>query len=197
VQEVGTVTSLRQSDGGAALAVSAPLAAAIERGDSVLVNGVCLTARNANAGAFEADLSPETLRRSSLGRLAAGDRVNLELALRAQDRLGGHVVQGHVDAVAEVREVRQEGVALDLRLEAPPEVLRYVVDKGSVALDGVSLTVTEVDERGFSVSLIPETLERTTLGDAAPGRALNLEVDVLAKYVEKLIGPRAGATNLT
>jgi riboflavin synthase len=192
VQEVGMVSSVRSADGGARLQVSAPLAAALERGDSVLVNGVCLTAADANAGAFEADLSPETLRRSSLGELGAGDRVNLELPLRANDRLGGHIVQGHVDAVAEVRAVDERGGARDLRLEASPLILRYVVEKGSVALDGVSLTVTEVDEGGFSVSLIPETLARTNLGDALPPRKLNLEVDVLAKYVEKLVGPVLG-----
>jgi riboflavin synthase len=192
VQEVGTVSSVRSADGGARLQVSTPLAAAVERGDSVLVNGVCLTAASANAGAFEADLSPETLRRSSLGVLGVGDRVNLELPLRANDRLGGHIVQGHVDAVAELRAVDEQGGARDLRLEAPPPILRYVVEKGSVALDGVSLTVTEVDEGGFSVSLIPETLARTNLGDALPSRKLNLEVDVLAKYVEKLVGPVLG-----
>jgi riboflavin synthase len=189
VQEVGTVASVRSTDDGARLRLSAPLAAGLERGDSVLVNGVCLTATSVNAGAFEADLSPETLSRSTLGALAAGNRVNLELPLRASDRLGGHIVQGHVDAVAEVREVHERGGARDLRVEAPPAVLRYVVEKGSVALDGVSLTVTDVDENGFGVSLIPETLARTNLADAAPARKLNLEVDVLAKYVEKLVGP--------
>jgi riboflavin synthase len=192
VQEVGTVSSVRSTDGGVRLRVSAPLAAALERGDSVLVNGVCLTAASVNAGDFEADLSPETLRRSSLGGLDAGDRVNLELPLRADERLGGHIVQGHVDAVAEVREVHEQGGARDLRVEAPTPVLRYVVEKGSVALDGVSLTVTEVDEAGFRVSLIPETLARTNLADALPPRKLNLEVDVLAKYVEKLVAPVLG-----
>lgn len=189
VQEVGRISSVRASDGGARLKVSAPLADALETGDSVLVNGVCLTAVGVDSTAFEADLSPETLRRSSLGELGSGDRVNLELPLRASDRLGGHIVQGHVDAVAELREVHEEGGGRDLQLEAPPAALRYVVEKGSVALDGVSLTVTEVHEDGFSVSLIPETLARTNLGDARPSRKLNLEVDVLAKYVEKLVAP--------
>jgi riboflavin synthase len=194
VQEVGTVASVTSTDGGARLRLNAPLAAGLERGDSVLVNGVCLTATSVNSGAFEADLSPETLSRSTLGALAAGDRVNLELPLRASDRLGGHIVQGHVDAVAEVREVHEHGGARDLRVEASPAVLRYVVEKGSVALDGVSLTVTEVDENGFGVSLIPETLARTNFADAAPARKLNLEVDVLAKYVEKLVGPAGPGT---
>jgi riboflavin synthase len=192
VQEVGTVSSLTGADGGARLRVSAPLSAALGRGDSVLVNGVCLTATMVNGGDFEADLSPETLRRSALGELGAGDRVNLELPLRASDRLGGHIVQGHVDAVAEVRDLREEGEGRDLRVKAPTSVLRYVVEKGSVALDGVSLTVSAVDESGFRVSLIPETLARTNLGDALPPRKLNLEVDVMAKYVEKLAAPLLG-----
>ena len=127
----------------------------------------------------------ETLRRTSLGPLGAGDRVNLELPLRAGDRLGGHIVQGHVDGTGTVESLGDDGV---LRVAAAPELLRYVVEKGSIAVDGVSLTVAEVDDEGFSVSLIPETLERTTLGARGPGRPVNLEVDVLAKYVEKLVG---------
>ena len=171
-----------------ALRIATPLAAELRDGDSVLVNGVCLTATARNGDGFEADLSAETLRRSALADLEEGDRVNLELALRASDRLGGHIVQGHVDAVAEVRSVQDEGSARNLRVEAPSALLRYVVEKGSIALDGVSLTVTDVNESEFGVSLIPETLERTNLGDASPGRRVNLEVDVVAKYVEKLRG---------
>jgi riboflavin synthase len=129
----------------------------------------------------------ETLRRSSLGPLGEGDEVNVELALRAGDRLGGHMVQGHVDATGEVESATDEGFARVVRIAAGSNVLRYVVEKGSIAVDGVSLTVASVDDTGFSVSLIPETLERTTLGQAAPGRVVNLEVDVLAKYVEKLV----------
>jgi riboflavin synthase len=187
VQQLGTVTSVVRSNDGACIDVEAPLAAELTEGDSVLVNGVCLTAVEIGTEDFHADLSPETLRRSALGGLESGDLVNLELPLRVQDRLGGHIVQGHVDAVAEIRSVSRDGDALDLWLSAPEELLRYVVDKGSVALDGVSLTVTGVDGGGLGVSLIPETLERTTLKDAAPGRRVNLEVDVLAKYVEKLM----------
>ncbi len=130
---------------------------------------------------------PETLRRSSLAPLAPGDRVNLELPLRPADRLGGHMVQGHVDAVGEVTGVRDEGNARLVTVAAPPELLRYVVEKGSIAVDGVSLTVATLDERSFTVSLIPETLARTTLGEATPGRRVNLEADVLAKYVERLV----------
>jgi riboflavin synthase len=193
VQALGTVRAISAANGGARIQVSAPLASELEPGDSVLVNGVCLTASEVNGGLFEADLAPETIHRSALGHLADGDRVNLELPLRLQDRLGGHLVQGHVDAVAEIRSVSRDGRALDLRLEAPPSLLRYVVEKGSVTLDGVSLTVTEVDERSFGVTLIPETLERTSLKDARPGRRVNLEVDLIAKYVEKLVPNAAPA----
>ena len=128
----------------------------------------------------------ESLRRTSLGAVAEGGTVNLELPLRATDRLGGHFVQGHVDGVATVRDTREDGFARVVTFDAPPELLRYIVEKGSIAVDGVSLTVSAVDEESFAVSLIPETLERTTLGTAEPGRPVNLEVDVLAKYVEKL-----------
>jgi riboflavin synthase len=158
----------------------------LAEGDSVAVNGVCLTAAAVDGKGFAADVMGETLRRTSLGELAPGDHVNVELALRASDRLGGHVVQGHVDGTGTLEAASDDGFARVLRVAAPPELLRYVVDKGSIALDGVSLTVFDVDDEGFSVSLVPETLERTTLGAAAPGRTLNLEVDVLAKYVEKL-----------
>jgi riboflavin synthase len=163
-------------------------------GDSIAVDGVCLTAAAVEDGAFEADVMGETLRRSTLGSLGAGDRVNLEPPLRAGDPLGGHVVQGHVDGTGTVDSVTGDGPAQVVRIAAAPELLRYVVDKGSIAVDGVSLTVTEVDGEGFSVSLIPETLERTTLGAAAPGREVNLEVDVLAKYVEKLTAAMGAAT---
>jgi riboflavin synthase len=190
VEEVGTIESLSREGDGARLRVAAPLTSSLTDGDSVLLNGVCLTATAVSDGAFEADLSPETLRRSALATLEHGERVNLELALRVGDRLGGHIVQGHVDGVGELSLLPAEGPARDARIEAPPDLLRYVVEKGSIAVDGVSLTVTEVDETGFGVSLIPETLERTNLGNASQGRRVNLEVDVLAKYVERLIDER-------
>jgi len=189
VQDLGRVVAAAPADGGIRLRVAARLVAELREGDSVLVNGVCLTATEPGGEEFGADVSPETLRRSSLGALGAGDRVNLELALRPADRLGGHIVQGHVDGLATLAGVTEEGMARNLRLEAAPELLRYVVEKGSVALDGVSLTVTSADERGFEVSLIPETLERTNLTDAIPGHRFNLEVDMIAKYVEKLLNP--------
>jgi riboflavin synthase len=169
------------------LRVSSPLAGELREGDSVAVNGVCLTATQVADGEFAADVMHETLRRSSLAGVADGSRVNLELPLRAQDRLGGHVVQGHVDGVGAVREAVEDGFARVVTIEAPPELLRYVVEKGSIAVDGVSLTVASVTADTFAVSLIPETLERTNLGAATPGTPVNLEVDVLAKYVEKLV----------
>ena len=187
VQELGRVVAAAPADGGTKLRIEARCAAELDEGDSILVNGVCLTATEPDGERFGADVSPETLRRSSLGTLALGDCVNLELPLRATDRLGGHIVQGHVDGLATLAETKDEGLARNLRLEAPGSLLRYVVEKGSVALDGVSLTVTAVDERGFEVALIPETLERTNLTEAVPGRTFNLEVDVIAKYVEKLV----------
>jgi riboflavin synthase len=180
VEQMGEV---RKS--GTRLAVATPLTSELERGDSVSVNGVCLTAVAIEDGAFEADVMEETLSRSSLGSLAAGDRVNLELALRVGDRLGGHFVQGHVDATGTVAAVEPREHSTVVRVDAPADLLRYVVEKGSIAVDGVSLTVTEVDDEGFSVSLIPETLERTTLGSVRAGDTVNLEADMLAKYAVK------------
>jgi riboflavin synthase len=171
------------------LEVETPLAAELSPGDSIAVNGVCLTAVEPNGDSFTADVMPETLRRTSLEPLTQGDEVNLELPLRAGDRLGGHVMQGHVDGTGTVESVREDKTARVVRIDAPAELLRYVVEKGSIAVDGVSLTVSAVDDDAFEVSLIPETLERTTLGAAEPGRTLNLEVDMLAKYVEKLRVP--------
>jgi riboflavin synthase len=179
----GTIRALR--DGR--LEIETSLAGELAAGDSVAVNGVCLTAVDPDGSSFAADVMEETLRRSSLGPLREGSEVNVELPLRAGDRLGGHMVQGHVDATCSVAGVRDEGLARVVRIEADPALLRYVVEKGSIAVDGVSLTVSAVDDVAFEVSLIPETLERTTLGRAEKGTMVNLEVDVLAKYVEKLI----------
>jgi riboflavin synthase len=187
VAGTGTVQSLERDGAGVRLRVRSELAGELGAGDSVAVNGVCLTAVEPDAQGFSADVMEETLRRSSLGPLGEGDAVNLELPLRAGDRLGGHIVQGHVDATGEVVSVREEGLSRVLRIAASADLLRYIVEKGSIAVEGVSLTVSAVDGDAFEVSLIPETLERTTLGAAAPGRTVNLEVDVLAKYVEKAI----------
>jgi riboflavin synthase len=187
VQDLGKVTVVDATDDGVTLAVRTKLAGEIAEGDSVAVNGVCLTATAIADGEFRAEVMHETLRRSSLAEASAGSDVNLELSLRAADRLGGHIVQGHVDGLGAVRDVREEGFARVVTIAAPPELLRYVVEKGSIAVNGVSLTVVDVGDDWFSVSLIPETLERTTLGTAAPGSPVNLEVDVVAKYVEKLV----------
>lgn len=188
VQGLGTVARVDPTADGVRLEIATELGAELSSGDSVAVNGVCLTAVEPSAGAFGADVMNETLRRSSLAEVAPGARVNLELPLRAQDRLGGHVVQGHVDGLGTIAEVTEDGFSRVVRIGADPELLRYVVEKGSIAIDGVSLTVSAVDDESLSVSLIPETLERTILGTAVPGRPVNLEVDVLAKYVEKLVG---------
>jgi riboflavin synthase len=150
-----------------------------------------------DGGAFAVDVMRETLMRSSLAEAQAGGLVNLELPLRATDRLGGHIVQGHVDGVGQIRDIREDGFARVLSIGAPPALLRYVVEKGSIAVDGVSLTVVEVGADFFTVSLIPETLERTTLGNIAPGFPVNLEVDVVAKYVEKLLAPGASRAAVT
>jgi riboflavin synthase len=187
VEATGTIAAVERVGEGARVSVATPLAADLSDGDSVAVNGVCLTARGAGPDSFAADVMAETLRRSSLGPLVAGDAVNLELPVQAGGRLGGHVVQGHVDGIGNVASVADEGFARVVRIAAPESLLRYVVEKGSIAVDGVSLTVSAVDDEAFEVSLIPETLERTTLGTLVAGRTVNLEVDVLAKYVEKLM----------
>jgi riboflavin synthase len=187
VADLGTVSGVETTGDGVRVRVASALAGELGEGDSVAVNGVCLTATAIAGGEFTADVMHETLRRSSLAGVAEGTRVNLELPLRAQDRLGGHVVQGHVDGVGAISATEQDGFARVVTIDAPPELLRYVVEKGSIAVDGVSLTVASVTEDTFAVSLIPETLERTNLGAAAPGTPVNLEVDVLAKYVEKLV----------
>jgi riboflavin synthase len=193
VADLGMVTAVDNTRDGVRLNVKTSLASELTEGDSVAVNGVCLTATQVADGVFAADIMHESLRRSSLAEIGEGSEVNLELPLRASDRLGGHVVQGHVDGVAVVRQTREDGFARVVTFDAPAELLRYVVEKGSIAVDGVSLTVAAVDDAGFEVALIPETLERTNLGAAVPGTPVNLEVDILAKYVEKLIPPLRAA----
>jgi riboflavin synthase len=187
VADKGTVTAVDATADGVRLAVRTALAPEIGEGDSVSVNGVCLTATAIADGRFTADVMRETLRRSSLAEVAEGAEVNLELPLRASDRLGGHVVQGHVDGLGTIRDIREDGFSRIVEIAAAAETLRYVVEKGSIAVDGISLTVASVTADTFTVALIPETLERTNLGAASPGQPVNLEVDVLAKYVEKLV----------
>jgi riboflavin synthase len=184
---LGSVESVHVDGAGATLTIASPLAVELHEGDSIAVNGVCLTATEIRGRSFHAQAMIETLERSSLGELQPGAGVNLELPLRASDRLGGHVVQGHVDGVATVRASRAEGFARVLDIDAEPRLTRYLVEKGSVALDGVSLTVSAVHEDGFSVSLIPETLTRTNLGTIGAGAHVNVEVDILAKHVERLL----------
>jgi riboflavin synthase len=169
------------------LTVRSSLASELHEGDSVAVNGVCLTAISIQQSAFSAEVMNETLRLSSLVEARPGATVNLELPLRPTDRLGGHVVQGHVDATGTIVATEPDGFAQRVEIDAPDEVLRYVVHKGSIGVDGISLTVAELGSQSFTVSLIPETLERTNLGTAEVGAIVNLEVDVLAKYVERLM----------
>ena len=192
VQDLGTIARADRSDDGARVTIETELAGELHEGDSVAVNGVCLTATAVADGTFAADVMNETLNRTSLAAVAPGTGVNLELPLRPSDRLGGHVVQGHVDGLGTIAEVTDDGFARRVRFEADPELLRYVVVKGSIAVDGVSLTVADLDRSSFTVSLIPESIARTNLGAAQPGTKVNLEVDVLAKYVERLIRNHGG-----
>jgi riboflavin synthase len=187
VADLGVVEGLQPNGAGATIAVRTALAPELAHGDSVAINGVCLTAVEIGAHHFSADVIAETLERSSLGALAVGSKVNVELPLRAADRLGGHFVLGHVDGTGEVVGLHADG---RLTVAVPPRLLRYIVEKGSVALDGVSLTVADVDDETLTVALIPETLGHTTLGGAVAGKPINIEVDVLAKHVEKLVATR-------
>ncbi|HEY1285196.1 MAG TPA: riboflavin synthase [Solirubrobacterales bacterium] len=188
IEDVGTVVSVESGGDGARLQVETRLAEELSTGDSVAVNGACLTAVSVDDGGFETDAMNQTLKVTALGDLEAGANVNLELAMKASDRLGGHIVQGHVDGVGEVLAVEDDGFARRLRVKLPKELTRYVIDKGSIALDGVSLTVAELGEGWLEVSLIPETLERTTFGHVEVGRSVNVECDVVARYVERLLG---------
>lgn len=190
VEEIGRIAEVRGDARGSRLHVVAPLVRrGLALGDSVAVDGTCLTVVELTDGGFAVDCVAETLRRTALGDRRAGDAVNLERALRAGDRLGGHIVQGHVDGVAIGRAVTPEGDGLVLRVDAPAAIMRYVVEKGSITLDGVSLTVAARDDSGLSVALIPHTISATTLGPEAVGRRMNVEVDVVAKYIEALAAP--------
>jgi riboflavin synthase len=192
VREVGTVERREGDEGGARLRVRAALAGELEAGDSVAVAGACLTVAAAGAGAFEVDAINQTLSLTTLGELDAGDRVNLEPPVRATDALGGHLVQGHVDGVATVLAANDDGVSRRLRVRIPAELGRYVVERGSIALDGVSLTVAGLDGDAIEVALIPETLVRTTLGEVGEGARLNVEVDLIARHLERLMQGFAG-----
>jgi len=188
VEDVGTIRSVdleRPQDG---LTIEAGIAIAGTReGDSIAVNGTCLTVTGLDEDRFTVGVMPETLRRTNLGLLQPGDRVNLERSLQPQSRMGGHFVQGHVDGVGTVASVLPDGNALAVRIDAGPGLLRYIVEKGFIAVDGASLTVTQIDDRGFGVALVPYSQEHLAPGITTPGHAVNLEVDILAKYLEKLV----------
>jgi len=189
VRELGRVVSIDGGPDGVRLELEAPQAAAAAGlGDSVAVNGCCLTVVGSDGGRLTFDAVPETLRRTTLGALRPGDPVNVEPALRVGDPLGGHFVQGHVDGIGRVQSIEAEGEGLRVFVAAAPEILRYCVEKGSITVEGVSLTVAELADDAFAVALIPHTLAETTLSELAPGREVNLEVDVLAKYAERLLG---------
>ncbi len=192
IQDVGEVVAVERGGDGARLRIATRLVSDIALGDSVAVSGCCLTATAVDPSGFETEAMNQTLTVTSLGGIEQGARVNLELAMQPSDRFGGHIVQGHVDGVGGVLSVEEDGFARRVRVAVPTDLLRYVVDKGSVTLGGVSLTVAELGDSWLSVSLIPETLERTNLGALVPGDKLNVECDVVAKYVERIMGPLAG-----
>jgi riboflavin synthase len=192
IQDMGRVESVETTPDGARVRIATSLGSEIDNGDSVAVDGVCLTAVSADGSGFGTEAMNQTLEVTSLGGLEQGSQVNLELAMKASDRLGGHIVQGHVDGVGEVVSIEGDGFARRLRVALAPDLLRYTVEKGSIALDGVSLTVAALGDGWAEVSLIPETLERTNLGGAEVGRKINVECDVVAKYVERMVQPFAG-----
>jgi riboflavin synthase len=190
VRERGRVAAVKEEAGALHLDIEAPSTASeLGIGDSVSIGGCCLTATAVSNGSFSVTAVPESLNRTTLARIARGDEVNLETATRAGDPLGGHYVQGHVDGTGRVVSVEREGDDVRLRVELAPDLLRYCVEKGSIAVDGVSLTITVIRDGTFEVALVPHTLEQTTLGALAEGDEVNIETDILAKYVEKLIDP--------
>ncbi|MEK6682243.1 MAG: riboflavin synthase [Nitrospirota bacterium] len=189
IEELGTVKDIKKGTKGARLTINAKVVLEGARiGDSITVNGVCLTAVRVTENSFEVDIAPETLKKTNLGEFKNGARVNLERALRLSDRLGGHLVTGHIDAAGVIKEKRKEGNSYRFFIEAPKEILRYVVQKGSVAIDGISLTVVDVTDRLFSAAIIPHTMSVTTLGIKGVGDTVNLETDIIGKYVEKMLG---------
>lgn len=189
IEAVGEVKGVRGSDKGISLQIPIPDSFDdIKIGDSISVNGVCLTANSIANGTFSADVSSETISKTTFGRIKTGERVNLERAMRLSDRLGGHIVSGHVDGIARLKEVRKEGESVRLSFSLDKELLRYVINKGSIAIDGISLTVNEVGDGGFAVNIIPHTAKNTTILDKKAGDEVNIEVDVIGKYVERLLG---------
>jgi len=191
IEDVGVIEALERDGDGAKLRIASPLAGELSLGDSIAINGCCLTATAVDGDQFETEAMNQTLEVTALDTVEHGSKVNLELAMKVGDRLGGHIVQGHVDGVGTVASVEDDGFARRVRVDLPTQLLQFVVDKGSITFSGVSLTVAELGETWAEVSLIPETLERTNLGDLAPGDRLNVECDVVAKYVERLMSPFA------
>jgi riboflavin synthase len=192
IQDIGKVATFDSAGEGARLRIETTLAPEIGLGDSVAVNGVCLTAAATDESGFETEAMNQTLRVTALGDVDQGSSVNLELAMKASERLGGHIVQGHVDGVGTVLAVEEDGFSRRLRIGLEPELLRYAIDKGSICLNGVSLTVSALGDEWVEVSLIPETLERTVLSELQAGDRVNVECDIVAKYVERLVAPFAG-----
>ncbi len=204
IEELGTVKTVKSGAKSATLQVQASIVVSdVKVGDSICVNGVCLTVVEFSRSGFTAEVMAETLRMSDLGGLRPGGRVNLERALRPSDRMGGHLVSGHIDGVGVIKDVKKEDIAQVFTIEAPEDILRYVIKKGSIAVDGISLTVVDFDKKGFRVSIIPHTASQTTLGVKRPGDKVNLESDLIAKYVERLFpggkgeGGGAGKGRLT
>ncbi|MCD8117061.1 MAG: riboflavin synthase [Oscillospiraceae bacterium] len=194
IEEMGVVRAVKRGANSSLLSIGADVVLAdLKIGDSVAVNGVCLTATTVDSGGFTADVMHETLNRSSLGALSVGSPVNLERAMAANGRFGGHIVSGHIDGTGRILSVRRDDIALWYTIEAAPALLRYIVEKGSIAIDGISLTVAAVTDRDFSVSLIPHTASVTLLGRKRPGDIVNLETDIIGKYVEKLMQPQEPA----
>ena len=197
VEEVGTIKSINRGQHSAVLTVRAKTVLEGTRiGDSIAVNGICLTVRQLFPDSFAADVMHETLNRSALAQFTIGSAVNLERAMAANGRFGGHMVAGHIDGTGKIRSMQPEGNAVLVTISAAPELLRYVVEKGSVAIDGISLTVAKVTHTDFTVSLIPHTGEETTLLKHRPGEVVNLETDIIGKYVEKLMQPKSGSVTL-
>ena len=197
VEEVGAIKNIKRGQHSAVLTIQAKTVLEETRiGDSIAVNGVCLTVVRMGEDHFTADVMPETLRRSNLGQLKTGSKVNLERAMAADGRFGGHIVAGHIDGTGTIRSMQPEGNAVLVTISAAPELLRYVVEKGSIAIDGISLTVAKVSHTDFTVSLIPHTGEETTLLKHRSGEIVNLETDIIGKYVEKLIQPKSGGVTM-
>lgn len=189
IEAIGEIKGIRGNDKGISVQISIPdFFDDVKTGDSIAVNGVCLTAKTINGGTFSADVSSETISKTTFGKIKAGERVNLERALRLSDRLGGHIVTGHIDGTARLKEKRNEGESVRLSFSLDKELLRYVISKGSIAIDGISLTVNEVEVDGFSVNIIPHTAQNTTILGKKAGDEVNIEVDVIGKYVERLLG---------